>query len=112
MDNQIRGQRTVDTGIIDPAVMWIESLAENPFDSTNSLKFDMAKKYHDVLNKTDGTPSSRLGYPMHFSPNGKTLFFTDNDLGDPKLVMMDMDSGDVTILSEIFTDLWFDMNPA
>ena len=112
MDNPIRGQRTVDTGIIDPAVMWIESLAENPFDSTNSLKFDMAKKYHDVLNKTDGTPSSRLGYPMHFSPNGKTLFFTDNDLGDPNLVMMDMDSGDVTILSEIFTDLWFDMNPA
>jgi len=111
MDNPIRGQRTVDTGIIDPAVMWIESLAANPFD-TNSLKFDMAKKYHDVLNKTDGTPSSRLGYPMHFSPDGKTLFFTDNDLGDPNLVMMDMDSGDVTILSEIFTDLWFDLNPA
>ncbi|HIM26775.1 MAG TPA: hypothetical protein EYI98_02045, partial [Candidatus Marinimicrobia bacterium] len=65
MDNPIRGQRTVDTGIIDPAVMWIESLAANPFDTTNSLKFDMAKKYHDVLNKTDGTPSSRLGYPMH-----------------------------------------------
>ena len=112
MDNPIRGQRTVDTGIIDPAVVWIESLAENPFDTTNSLKFDMAKKYHDVFNKTDGTPSSRLGYPMHFSPDGKTLFFTDNDLGDPNLVMMDMDSGDVTILSEIFTDLWFDMHPA
>ena len=111
MDNPIRGQRTVDTGIIDPAVMWIESLAENPFDTTNSLKFDMAKKYHDVLNKTDGSPSSRLGYPMHFSPDGKSLFFTDNELGDPSLVMMDMDSGDVTILSEIFTDLWFDMNP-
>jgi len=112
MDNPIRGQRTVDTGILDPAVMWIESLAANPFDTTNSLKFDMAKKYHDVLNKTDGTPSSRLGYPMHFSPNGKSLFFTDNELGAPNLVMMDMDSGDVTILSEIFTDLWFDMNPA
>ncbi|GIS70671.1 MAG: hypothetical protein CM1200mP10_02480 [Candidatus Neomarinimicrobiota bacterium] len=39
MDNPIRGQRTVDTGIIDPAVMWIESLAANPFDTTNSLKF-------------------------------------------------------------------------
>ena len=112
MDNPIRGQRTVDTGIIDPAVMWIESLAANPFDTTNSLKFDMAKKYHDVLNKTDGIPSSRLGYPMHFSPDGKTLFFTDNELGDPNLVMMDMDSGDVSILSEIFTDLWFDMNTA
>ena len=112
MDNPIRGQRTVDTGVLDPAVMWIESLAANPFDTTNSLKFDMAKKYHDVLNKTDGSPSSRLGYPMHFSPDGKTLFFTDNELGDPSLVMMDMDSGDVTILSEIFTDLWFDMHPA
>ena len=112
MDNPIRGQRTVDTGVLDPAVMWIESLAANPFDTTNSLKFDMAKKYHDVLNKTDGSPSSRLGYPMHFNPDGKTLFFTDNELGDPSLVMMDMDSGDVTILSEIFTDLWFDMHPS
>ncbi|GIS70670.1 MAG: hypothetical protein CM1200mP10_02470 [Candidatus Neomarinimicrobiota bacterium] len=42
----------------------------------------------------------------------KHYFFTDNDLGDPNLVMMDMDSGDVSILSEIFTDLWFDINTA
>ena len=71
----------------------------------------MAKKYYDVLNKTNGEPSSNLGYPMHFSLDGKSLYFTDNNLGDPKLVMMDIDSGDVSEVSTIHTDLWFDMHP-
>ena len=111
MDNPIKGKKLVDKNFTDPPVMWIESLAANPFDTTNSLKFDMAKKYYDVLNKTNGEPSSNLGYPMHFSPDGKTLYFTDNNLGDPKLVMMDIDSGDVSEISTIHTDLWFDMHP-
>ena len=111
MHDPIRGQKTIDKNFTDPPVMWIESLAANPFDTTNSFKFDMAKKYYDVFNKTNGNPSSSLGYPMYFSPNGKTLFFTDNNLGDPNLVMMSIDSGDVSILSKIYTDLWFDMHP-
>ena len=111
MDNPIQGQKIIDKNFTDPPVIWIESLATNPFDSTNSLKFDMAKKYYDVFNKTNGNPSSRLGYPMHFSPDGDALFFTDNNLGDPKLVMMNIDSGDVSVISSIHTDLWFDMNP-
>ena len=49
---------------------------------------------------------------MYFSPEGEILFFTDNNLGDPNLVMMDIDSGDVSILSSIHTDLWFDMHPS
>jgi len=112
MDNPIQGQREIDKNFTDPPVMWIESLAANPFDTTNSLKFDMAKKYYDVFNKTNGNPSSRLGYPMHFSPNGNVLFFTDNNLGDPNLVMMDIDSGEVSVISSIHTDLWFDMHPS
>ena len=112
MDNPIQGQKLIDKNFTDPPVMWIESLAANPFDTTNSLKFDMAKKYYDVFNKTNGNPSSRLGYPMYFSPEGEILFFTDNNLGDPNLVMMDIDSGDVSILSSIHTDLWFDMHPS
>ena len=111
MDNPTQGQKIIDKNFTDPPVIWIESLATNPFDSTNSLKFDMAKKYYDVFNKTNGNPSSRLGYPMHFSPDGDALFFTDNNLGDPKLVMMNIDSGDVSVISSIYTDLWFDMNP-
>ena len=111
MDNPIQGQKIIDKNFTDPPVIWIESLATNPFDSTNSLKFDMAKKYYDVFNKTNGNPSSRLGYPMYFSPDGDVLFFTDNNLGDPKLVMMNIDSGDVSVISSIHTDLWFDMNP-
>ena len=112
MDNPIQGQREIDKNFTDPPVMWIESLAANPFDTTNSLKFDMAKKYYDVFNKTNGNPSSRLGYPMHFSPDGNILFFTDNNLGDPNLVMMDIDSGEVSVISSIHTDLWFDMHPS
>tara|TARA_B100001146_G_scaffold207539_1_gene203025 strand:- start:819 stop:2255 length:1437 start_codon:yes stop_codon:yes gene_type:complete len=112
MDNPIQGQKEIDKNFTDPPVMWIESLAANPFDTTNSLKFDMAKKYYDVFNKTNGNPSSRLGYPMHFSPNGNILFFTDNNLGDPNLVMMDIDSGEVSVISSIHTDLWFDMHPS
>ena len=112
MDNPIQGPKEIDKNITDPPVMWIESLAANPFDTTNSLKFDMAKKYYDVFNKTNGNPSSRLGYPMHFSPNGNILFFTDNNLGDPNLVMMDIDSGEVSVISSIHTDLWFDMHPS
>ena len=111
MDNPIQGQKIIDKNFTDPPVVWIESLATNPFDSTNSLKFDMAKKYYDVFNKTNGNPSSRLGYPMHFGPDGDVLFFTDNNLGNPKLVMMNIDSGDVSVISSIHTDLWFDMNP-
>jgi Tol biopolymer transport system component len=111
MDNPIQGQREIDKNFTDPPVMWIESLATNPFDTTNSLKFDMAKKYYDVFNKTNGNPSSRLGYPMHFSPDGNILFFTDNNLGDPNLVMMDIDSGEVSVISSIHTGLWFDMHP-
>ena len=112
MDNPIQGQKIIDKNFTDPPVMWIESLAANPFDTTNALKFDMAKKYYDVFNKTNGNPSSRLGYPMYFSPEGEILYFTDNNLGDPNLVMMDIDSGDVSILSSIHTDLWFDMHPS
>ena len=109
MDNPIQGQKIIDKNFTDPPVMWIESLAANPFDTTNALKFDMAKKYYDVFNKTNGNPSSRLGYPMYFSPEGEILYFTDNNLGDPNLVMMDIDSGDVSILSSIHTDLWLSL---
>lgn len=112
MDNPIQGQKMIEKNFTDPPLMWIESLAANPFDTTNSLKFDMAKKYYDVFNKTNGNPSSSLGYPMHFSPDGNTLFFTDNTLGNPNLVMMDLDSGNVSIISSIHTDLWFDMHPS
>ena len=49
---------------------------------------------------------------MHFSPDGDILFFTDNTLGDPSLVMMDIDSGNVSVISSIHTDLWFDMHPS
>ena len=112
MDNPVQGQKMIEKDFTDPPLMWIESLAANPFDTTNSLKFDMAKKYYDVYNKTNGNPSSKLGYPMHFSPDGDILFFTDNTLGDPSLVMMDIDSGNVSVISSIHTDLWFDMHPS
>jgi len=112
MDNPIQGKKLIEKDFTDPPLMWIESLAANPFDTTNSLKFDMAKKYYDVFNKTNGNPSSKLGYPMHFSPDGEKLFFTDNTLGDPSVVMMDIDSGEVSIISSIHTDLWFDMHPS
>ena len=112
MDNPVQGQKMIEKDFTDPPLMWIESLAANPFDTTSSLKFDMAKKYYDVYNKTNGNPSSKLGYPMHFSPDGDILFFTDNTLGDPSLVMMDIDSGNVSVISSIHTDLWFDMHPS
>ena len=112
MDNPVQGQKMIEKDFTDPPLMWIESLAANPFDTTNSFKFDMAKKYYDVYNKTNGNPSSKLGYPMHFSPDGDILFFTDNTLGDPSLVMMDIDSGNVSIISSIHTDLWFDLHPS